>query len=66
MLDVMLDTFLVRLNIEYTKRGVNAVAHKQQIGHSGWYVHVEGEGWTETYLVSHENGQWEFIREYRI
>ena len=66
MLEHMMETFLIRLNAEYTKRGINAVAHRQQIGHSGWYVYVEGDGWTETYLVGYNNGQWEFIREFRV
>ena len=59
----MINHFVLRLNYEYTKRGVNAVARHQQIGHSGWYVFVDSSEGQETYLVSFEEGQWHFIRE---
>lgn len=57
--------FLKALNEEYTKRGVNAVAVAQQIGHSGWYIYVYTDYALETYLVVYENGEWTFLREYQ-
>lgn len=57
--------FLKALNEEYTKRGVNAVAVAQQIGHSGWYIHVDTDHGLETYLVAQEGGEWTFLREFR-
>lgn len=62
----MLDSFIVALNNAYNTHGVNAVARVQQIGHSGWYVFVHTEQGDETYVVTYENGQWSFIREFSI
>lgn len=60
----MINYFVLSLNYEYAKQGVNAVARHQQIGHSGWYVFVDSSEGKETYLVSFEDGQWQFVREF--
>lgn len=60
----MINYFVLSLNYEYAKRGVNAVARHQQLGHSGWYVFVDSSEGQETYLVSFEDNQWQFIREF--
>lgn len=62
----MINYFVLSLNYEYTRRGVNAVARPQQIGHSGWYIHVDTDYGQETYLVAHENNEWDFIREFIV
>lgn len=59
-----INILLAKLNYTYTAKGVNAVARAQQIGHSGWYVFVDSSSGKETYLVSFEDGQWQFIREF--